>query len=223
MLITNERFYSGYKLATIDGSSWVRIFHHNSTNKEYFSTDTTLATKQVSYINEKNRFSVFGSINEKFFIDGLYNFMIYYPIEFPDNPYYVNQSSHPLYSRTVTNKIIKSSKPAKCTRYDFTKGCEFAGLAIKQNGYTIIDGNPSQSYWHYAIGAQQSWVAANGIPGPLCDGVPVYVVDVWLRYNSFEVLKNLPNFEFEMLSNASNINYLAMLFVLPVYIDTSSL
>lgn len=98
---------AGYEIKIINDTKWLKIYHHNSTT--LFSDNKVIATTQVYFINETNRFSVIGYINDSFKINGLYNFLFHFPDDYPDDYFYFNQSTHPLTSASVKDFSYKWS------------------------------------------------------------------------------------------------------------------
>lgn len=195
----DERYFHGYKLCSLYGSSWVRIFYHYSKNKNYFSADKVIAANEVYFINTTDRFSVIGSIDERFYIGGVYNFMIYYPDELPDSFFIFNQSSHPLKSYTVTDFKSNVTRPSKCIAFDTSSYGKLNGLALSNQPKSLIDGNPNIDNWHYPIGSASSYNGNNDMPGPQCflrgesSTISVYMSELWIKFNSYEILSLLPS------------------------------
>lgn len=148
------------------------------------------------FIIESQRFSVLGHINESFYIDNRFNFLIFYPYDYPDNLFFLNQSSHPLYSYTASNITTNYTKPSKCEQFDMNEDVKLKGLALSADDYTVIDGNPNSPSWDYSIGATRTYNDAETFPGPSCHISSRYnsvrAVELWIQFIDFNILENLP-------------------------------
>lgn len=196
MLFENVVSYRGYKLIQHEGRNWIRIFYHNARNNIYFDNDIAKAKDQIFFINESQRFSVLGYINESFYIDNRFNFLIFYPYDYPDNLFFLNQSSHPLYSYTASNITVNYTKPSKCEQFETVDEIKLKGLALSADDYTIIDGIPNSRNWDYSIGATRKYLDAETFPGPSCyissRYNSVHAVELWIQFIDFVILENLP-------------------------------
>ena len=56
-----------------ESDTWVLIFHHNSSNKDFFRNKN-----EALFSTKKNKFSLLGRLNDDFKIDGKYEFIIEY-------------------------------------------------------------------------------------------------------------------------------------------------
>lgn len=115
----------------------------------------------------------------------------------PDGLLYFSQSSHPLntYNPTGFTKNFKKS-PSICAAFDVGDAA-FWGLALT-SGTTasVIDGNPYNRNYHFAIGATTYWLNEDTFPGPYCivrgQFKAVKTIDLWLKYNDLNVIRKLP-------------------------------
>ena len=152
---------SEYEIKIINETKWLNIYHHNA--RTLFSSNKALATMQVFYINETDRFSVIGYIDDNFKINGLYNFLFHFPDDYPDDFFYFNQSTHPLTSTTVQDfhYIFDNKKyfPNPNSRNMLN------GLAISSESGAVLDGNVELDQWWYSIGTSSSFSIAGRIPG----------------------------------------------------------
>lgn len=186
------KHYKGYKIARYDNNDYVLVFHHNSTNKILFSQDRNQAFKEVTFINEVDRFSILGSVSDSFYIDNKYNFIFHNPDDFPNTILQFNQSSHPLFTTTAKNVEIKYITQPNCRVIQDSN--RFQGLIVDYQ-YSLIDGNPNTN-WNFAIGSFSFHKGGNTIPGlvMLCDGVynPAHTNDLYIRIQNLKLIDSLP-------------------------------
>lgn len=195
----NVKYVNGYKICSLYGKNWIRIFYHNSTTKEFFPRDRVITTKEVSYINTTNRFSILGHLDDDLKLEGKFNFLFYYPIELPDSFFFFNQTSNPLTTYSVSDFSSNYSKPSKCYYFETQSNHILKGLSISTStDYTLIDGNPQSTTWLYAIGSYSSFKGEDSFPGPFCqplgyqDTIGFKCAELWLRFDRFEILSKFP-------------------------------
>ena len=161
--------------------TWVLIFHHNSSNKDFFRNEN-----EALFSTKKNKFSLFGRINDDFKIDDRYEFIIEYP------------QTKRFYQWTQTKNPIK----AKAYEYigfipNETGYGDFTGLALSNyKRCTLLDGFVNHSYWNIAIGAYRNWDSDRCFPGPGGTNASFCynTVNVYMRINDAQKLERLLSF-----------------------------
>lgn len=188
--------HKGYKVTRYDGHKYVRVFHHNSTNKQFFNKTSKVKFNEISFINEIDKFSVLGSINYLFHIDGKYNFIFHNPDTYPNLLLVFNQSSHPLYSSSISDLQYKFVNSENINILDAGER-KFRGLIIDDSENSFIDGCDTDNHWWYAIGVRKPYIKDNMIPGiPIYkneEWIPTTTNDLYIRVDDFDLFRYLPN------------------------------
>ena len=129
------------------GRKWLLVFHHKyETEKDLFKNES-----DALFCNEKNRFSILGSINDTFKSHGRYEFLLEYPEVAGFNQW--SQTKNPLF---VEPGESNGYRPISITWS--TLG--WHGLAKSADkASTLIDGSTSTytGNWFFAIGAYNSY------------------------------------------------------------------
>lgn len=171
----------------------MKIFHHHV--GPLFPTDKVLLQRQVAFINETDKFSVLGYLNDNFLINGVFNFLFHFPDDYPEDYYYFNQSINPLITLAVAN--FSSRLVIKKCEFIQKPNFYLTGLGITTASDTYLDGNiHSGNYW-YSVGANQYYQSKIGqIPGPPCfdEMLGVSTTDLWMRIRKFEDIRFFNNF-----------------------------
>ena len=141
-------------------AAWQLIFFHNSTTGLFF--DET----KIQSIDDDHRYSIMGSINEKYKRNGYFEYLIEYP-------------EVPGYNRWKQQKSIADTEVSdnatdigfKPIHIDFhNRETPFEGLSKSNTRYTIYDGSPakgaSNSGFWFSIGATGKYNQKNQFPGP---------------------------------------------------------
>ena len=165
----------GYRVKEYSGSTFVRIFSHDSKNNNYFKE------REVIFVNKKRKFSVVGSINEAFKINDKYEFLQEYCEV--SKIYHWKQDTNPL--ENISNFNYEPISIA--TTF-------FGGLAISSspNSAKIAGHNVG---WYYAIGEYTKFGA--GLAGPAwIDSVlkfdNVTKVELWIKIKDTNMIRYLP-------------------------------
>ena len=212
LILKNQRQKNGYQILEINCTQWIRIFHHHST--KLFDKNKERAKEQIFFINEGALFSVLGYIDEKFQIDGVFNFLFHFPNDYPEDYFYFNQSSNPFTSTTVShfsNKVILDH-----CEYINKVECKFTGLAISTSEYTYLDANSHSAYYWFSIGQNANYQNKIGsIPGPPCndENLGVSTTNLWMRILNNDMIRFLPFVDKCSIGRCNNIN--TMVFILP--------
>lgn len=185
--------FRGYKVAKINGTDWIRIFHHDVTNFKLFSVEKSKLKAEISFINETDRFSVLGFIDERFHINNTFVFMYYQPLSYPNDFFFFNQTNNPFRTKIATDVSFKPTFN-ECKIIPDGK-VDFTGFTVSEDNTSYMDANSYGNHWHYAIGATELWPnnTVNEIPGAPCQAKRKNRCnELWIRYNDLNVLFYLP-------------------------------
>ena len=157
---------------------WIKVFQHNSTNREFWTNSTEVLYKNPDNPNA-DLFSILSILDNYKGSDGRFRFKLCYPeltwgVDGKKcNEWY--QTSNPATDTTITGF-------EKIGNLAFTKNSylgPWAGLG-KQSPSSpdaaFIDDAPTEYYWYSAIGAYIAWGSENTIPGPRKDPPFTYSV-----------------------------------------------
>ena len=154
---------------------WLLVFHHKINNGQpIFSVK-----EEVEYINEENRYSILGEVDERFRQRGRYEFLLEYPALEGCNIW--TQTISPLYAQP---ELENGYKPIQIT---WTEN-NWHGLSLSSNPNSFIDGSPGHDWYFYSIGLKKPW-SQYQIPGPYDTRYSpynnskyyTYEVHLWLR------------------------------------------
>ena len=158
-----NRTFGKYEFLSFKGAQWLKIFYHRpGNNKVVFENE-----EQLMNINEKQRFSILGELNEKYKINDKYEFLLYYPSISKFNWWRQTKLHH--------NDYEVEGESSHAERYEnvsisMTKN-HWGGLVRQTLPYnsdlcksecTFIEGSVGIGNYYYAIGlrAQLSTVPA---------------------------------------------------------------
>ena len=135
--------------------------------------------EEVKYINEENRYSILGELDERFQQRGRYEFLLEYPAFQGCNIW--TQTISPLYAQPNHDNGYKAIN----ITWDDNN---WHGLSLSSSESTFIDGSPGHNFWFYSIGLRKPW-NEKSIPGPYdTNHYPynnsiynIYEVYLWLR------------------------------------------
>ena len=172
-----------YKI--FSNSLWLLVFQHNTS---YGKFDQSTAKFNL----KKGKFSYLSIISNPKLIRRFsesYEFILEYPVEFPNQYNHWIQSKDPIYdSSTETNSYEASGfRPINLSWPD-----NFGGLTNNHLNYSLLDGQKSDSRWNYAIGDwYDRYIDTEGkTPGPvfgdylIYDTVHVTSIYLWIRIRS---------------------------------------
>ena len=162
-------------------SYWLKVFYHyNPDGKNGFEDDK----EALHCINNKYKYSILSSINYRYRINGLYEFIIEYPELGTHNRW--QQKDNPIdITENLNSKYVDGFNPLET----FAKSSSWGGLAKTadldyQKPPSLLNGSPSASSWHFAIGQYKNTQWSSGdktvysIPS---NSLPVSIVILWLR------------------------------------------
>ena len=191
-----ERFDKGF-IKQYNGSLWLKIFYHyNPEGRNPFINEY-----EAQYcINNENKFSILLDLDEKFKINGHYEFMIEYPQLNTYNRW--QQSNNPINEDECTNAFGCSTTAIGFKRIETkAESSSWGGLVkTKHNSNyksppSLLNGTPGRSDWFFAIGQYKNtpWLynstTYSNIPS---NAQPVDVVLLWLRLpdKKYDTCKN---------------------------------
>ena len=170
--------YLGNDLMNFRSSTWMKVFHHNSTGKDYFKDEE----EAVSLITEK-KFNKLSYINDAYKVRGKFEFIIDWPHL---NDYYVwRQDKNPLFEYESEDAPTASGfEPLR--NASEASYCVWGGLVRTTRKFykyinSLIKGCTASKQWHFAVGMYNQTDGRNddsGIPSHRGD---TDLVEVWIR------------------------------------------
>jgi len=166
-----------------DGSKWIRIFHHAHKNNTVWFTNYIEALS----CSNPDKFSKLYLLDHFRRNDGKYEFMLEYPVEFPNQIIRWKQTNNPWrdYTGTAGSTAVAGYEPVQvdiADSYNHGKGLVRHNQAYNSNSPCLLKGCPGIGDWWYAIG--QAAIYETGMPGP--NNVVVSIVDLWVRIDNTE-------------------------------------
>ena len=177
---------SGYQVKTYNGSTFVRVFHQSTVINH--GSSMFFKDRDIIFYNKPYKFSVMGSINERFKNNGYYEFLINYP------------DGSKVHWRQMTNPLEYTNETGM-QPIDINNSV-FQGLRRVNSTKTCIKGTDYLTYWYFAIGTKE--IYKEGIPG-FCwnqnDNNVYKEVTLWMKIDNESVIyTSLP--PLYMFSNA---------------------
>ena len=175
-----------YALKEEYNAKWLKIFDHNSTDSNFFSTQS-----EVLFSINKNKYSILEYLPKINRYDNFYEFTLEYPGHDGFNRW--KQSISPLNVRVGTAEYSNIEYYAINNTWN---DC-FSSLVLTNNYYqnTFLSSSCTNGYWVYAIGAFQQWVNKNSFPGTVyyvgSQLSTLFVVSraiIWIRIKDFSYL-----------------------------------
>ena len=164
----------GTEIGKFQDSFWLKVFFHNSTGNIKFKDP-----KEALHCDLPQKYSILDTINSNMKTNGKYEFII----EYPNEVYYQwRQTKNPIYEYEILNKN-------EATGFDLIhKGNDYnmSGLVrstLEVNGYinSLLDGNPGNSYWYFAIGMYEDIIDSYLNADIPAYGKTVNFVKLWLK------------------------------------------
>jgi len=155
-------------------AKWMKIFYHYSGSGDYFANNIEALNSNTS-----NKFSILNKLNEKYQVNGKYEFLLQYPEVSGFNRW--KQSYLPYDDIEILGNKAIGYEPVSISWSERKWG----GL-VRSNypDRTTIDGSAGHSNWYYSIGTIKDEWWPKKIPGPAIDyDNPYYVerVSLWIR------------------------------------------
>ena len=135
---------------------WLLVFYHNSSQGDYFTS-----IEQLSYVHTPHLFSILGNINEKYRIDGYYEFLYEVPGAEGYNEW--KQKVHPFDTTTSSTPESIGFEEINLTWREPI----FGGISRStpaESYYSCCGYNEYESYWWFSIGARRYWEKPYTIP-----------------------------------------------------------
>ena len=149
----------------VEGSTWARIFHHNSTNEFFFKE------KSAKFSLNKDTFSLLSRIDDDFKHDDMFEYILEYPE--PKSILHWKQDKNPIY--------LKYNDEYNIEKLDNTESFEsFYGLTLSGGSSTFLSGSAKDGIWCFAIGAYSYFTSKNRFPGPRT-GKGYTLVNLYIR------------------------------------------
>ena len=149
----------------VEGSTWARIFHHNSRNYKFFKG------KSAKFSLNKDTFSLLSRIDDDFKHDDMFEYILEYPE--PKSILHWKQDKNPIY--------LKYNDEYNIEKLDKTESFGlFYGLTLSKYASTFLDGTSIVNLSHYSIGAYTSWPSPNTFPGP-CSSSGYTIANLYIR------------------------------------------
>jgi hypothetical protein len=150
---------------------WVKLFRHNSIDKDFFSSANSYAeAKQTNTsLPNGNKYSILSSWG-KFLKNGKYTLKLNYP------------------NNAITNIWSQTNNPVIEAGAGGVTGYIAISIGASPNGWggleyyaavssTFLDGTINSGNWYYAVGVRDAWSGVNTFPGP---SSAVSLVELWI-------------------------------------------
>ena len=198
------RLLNGYKFKEFNNSFFVLIFRQEYPSGGLFAND-----EECNKSLKSKRFSVIGSVDERFKVNEKYHFLLEYP----------ELSAYLEWEQALPITTNSSNLEANVYNKTFKR---FQGLSISfDSTRTCFDGSPGKNTnsWWYSVGMINPY---NGrtIPGPVINNC-IYVNEVllWMKFDNISVLYNLPAIHIFLSYNLAQSISLLQLFYLMILLS----
>ena len=156
------------------GAQWKLVFYHNSIKGMFFSSKT-----EALNCNTTEKFSILRELDDRYQIEGLFEFLLEYPKHLGFNRW-VQKNSPAIEAEPSTAKNITGYKPISIS----WPGRHWGGLSLSSSVYTLIDGSIGSSNYWFSIGSFSNYENFNTFPGPaysMTEYYPVSECYLWVR------------------------------------------
>ena len=170
---------TGLQRVTDFFGEWVKIFRHDSSNKDFFSSDDSWAEAKQTNTSDPDgfKYSILSSWGE-FLRNDKYTLKLDYPNNGITQIW--SQTSNPVDSDGSggVNGYLEIDVDSRGRQWGGLERRDYNedGIMGKANLSSFLDGSISQT-WHYAVGASAAWGGHNNYPGP---GIAVKLVELWI-------------------------------------------
>ena len=154
-----------------EDASWLLVFYHNTASGEYFtSIEETLDSHTA------RKYSILGSINRKYLIEGKYEFLLDVPGFEGFNRW--RQKLNPKDTTIDTNSTTNEYEPKEISWDD-----KFSGGLAKSSAtdYAFFDCSADLGDWWYSIGSKKCYTVANTMPIHMDTGYQGPEIRLWIR------------------------------------------
>ena len=170
-----------YKYKYAHGCYWLRIFHHQSLDGTVIFTED-----EAKNCDLPNKFSILDEISPIMKHKGKYEFLLEYPIDYPNKYVRWRQDMNPLDDKEVQGKSNATGFQGIHSDWSNFRGLVRTTLNNNANCIaTLIDGNPGHGNWYYSIGMYSycdTVYSSKYPPGPSGAVKDIYL---WIRATSF--------------------------------------
>lgn len=185
--ITNRKYYRTTKpnvnlydmpIKSFDGARWARIFYHNNRNGSVLFTSLA-ECKNTQTTDKYSRLGILDS-GDTYKINGKYEFLLQYPIDYPGLYNRWRQTNAPQNEFVARSETGGQVTGYKAVHIDWTGnywgGLERNDASTTSYSSTWLDGSVGRDSWFYAIGSSSAY--GHGIPS--YDST-ASVVELWIR------------------------------------------
>ena len=162
----NNKFYT-FKLNCF----WQLLYYHDYTTAMCWNS-----FDEAKNSLKKDKYSILYSLNEKYKINGEYEFLLEYP-ELTGYNHWC-QTSSPLEEKETDSDGKQNATGYRVIQNSWT-GEYFGGLVLSSNAQCLIDGSTYHSNTWYSIGRTEEYYG--GVPGP-CK--TVQKTQLWIRVSN---------------------------------------
>ena len=185
--ITNRKYYRTTKpnvnlydmpIKSFGGARWARIFYHNNRNGSVLFTSLA-ECKNTQTTDKYSRLGILDS-GDTYKINGKYEFLLQYPIDYPGLYNRWRQTNAPQNEFVARSETGGQVTGYEAVHIDWTDnywgGLERSDTSATSYSPTWLDGSVGRDSWFYAIGSSSAY--GHGIPS--YDST-ASVVELWIR------------------------------------------
>ena len=185
--ITNRKYYRTTKpnvnlydmpIKSFGGARWARIFYHNNRNGSVLFTSLA-ECKNTQTTDKYSRLGILDS-GDTYKINGKYEFLLQYPIDYPGLYNRWKQTNAPQNEFVARSETGGQVTGYEAVHIDWTDnywgGLERSDTSTTSYSPTWLDGSVGHDSWFYAIGSSSAY--SHGIPS--CNST-ASVVELWIR------------------------------------------
>jgi len=165
-----------YETKDCYGASWLKVFYHDSSTGSYFQSYS-----EALSINLTKRYSIIGSIDERFKNNDKFEFLLEYPQYNKINRW--KQTLNPKDNPEVEGMQAEGYEAVNISFH----GKSWGGLVKSSDSRTALDGSAGSLSWYFSIGCYTSSWKPNLFPGPAIDSDTAYAVSevyMWVRIDN---------------------------------------
>lgn len=190
-ILTNNSDSYNAKIVNKYNARWLQVFHHNTNNNTVWFKNET----EALHCNSIYKFSILDQLEYFRNKDGNFEFLLEYPIDFPNKYNRWIQSDNP--ATTIEVDALNGSPAIGYTAIHVDWTSSLWGGLLKGNysgKFCFMDGETNHANWHYAIGCYdntnntqciEKWRAK--MPGP--NESPVTEVNLYVRIDDNDNFK----------------------------------
>lgn len=190
-ILTNNSDSYNAKIVNKYNARWLQVFHHNTNNNTVWFKNET----EALHCNSIYKFSILDQLEYFRNKDGNFEFLLEYPIDFPNKYNRWIQSDNP--ATTIENNTSSGSPATGYTAIHIDWTDNLWGGLLKGNysgKFCFIDGTTNHGNWHYAIGCYDNTnntecleIWRTKMPGP--NSSPATEVNLYVRIDDNDNFK----------------------------------